>query len=513
MRTRVFGPPGTGKTTYLIKLIRAFLDGGGDLRDVCFLSFSRNAVAEITERLQKELPRIPHTHYVWFRTIHSMSYCLAGVKQGTSELMTAKRLMDFLKKAKYIDDYRPYADVKQEIDSYQTLITFLRRRLVAEDSFEESRLLLQRGVDTLGLKTFRTLYNVFKKHMKYVDFTDVLEQAVNVARVPHRFKLLLVDEAQDLCTLQWQIVERLCGVSENVYLAGDDDQSIYRFSGASLDGFLDFPVDQEVQLEQSYRIPAAVHTLSQIVIKRVSRRKEKVFHPRSEGGDVYFVGDAIEAVRENEGKSILLLTLANMEGAEYFRILGELQIACTYDPLGFNETFFKRLDAVVAFRRGDTRKLSYSSARWLLELSSESKPWLTTLETMPRCAISHDEEMGELIRKVKMSRFMIAKNEWDAVKIKVEEWMFEAWLHNYLERGTTQPIIKISTPYREKGSEADCVIMDLSYGQGVADQLEYDADSLHRAIYVGMTRAKYKLYLIQGNTSGSRSYSIHYGVA
>jgi superfamily I DNA/RNA helicase len=349
--------------------------------------------------------------------------------------------------------------------------------------------------------------------MKFQDFTDVLEQAVNVARIPRNFKLLLVDEAQDLCPMQWRIVERLCGHAEQVYIAGDDDQSIYRFSGASLDGFLDFPVDKEVQLEQSYRIPASVHALSQTVIKRVSRRKEKLFHPRNEEGDVYFMDDVAQAVVENKGSGILILTLTNMSGADYLRQLFDLGEVCEYAPFGFDDDFHNNLDAVVAFRRGETRKLPYRVARWLLTLNSENKPWLTTLLAMPSCAISHDEEMGELIRKVKMSRFMISKNEWGSSRIAVEEWMFEAWLRHYLDRGTTKPLIKISTPYREKGSEADCVILDLSYGQAVADQLEYDADSLHRAVYVAMTRAKRKLYLTQGNGTNARSYSIHYGVS
>ena len=514
MRTKVYGPPGTGKTTYLIGIIEAYLREGGDLREVCFLSFSRNAVSEILSRLQHRFPNLPKGHFLWFRTLHSLSYFLAGVRQSTSELFSGYKFLEFLRKAGYVDEHRPYEEVKRETDTYLTMMTFLRRRQITEGSVQEANVIEQQPfVEAFQFKQFRHLYNTYKRKQRFVDFTDVLEQAIKVPRYPLSFKLLLVDEAQDLCPLQWRIVERLCGLSERVYIAGDDDQSIYQFSGSIADGFLDFPCDEEVVLQQSYRIPMAVHTLSEKVIRRVSRRKDKVFSPREAEGQVIFTDNVLSAIRENEGASILLLTQCTMEGAEYFRQLNEAQVASHYAPFGFDSDFFQNLNELVAFRRGESNRLKFSVARWVLSLNPENKSYLEALLQMPRCAIEKHEDFGVLLRTVKMSVLMIPKKTYQRSKIVVEEWMFEAWLRNYLERGTTEPLLRISTPFREKGSEAHCVIVDLSYGRLAHEQLQYDPDSLHRSFYVAITRAKHKLYLVPSNASAYRSYSIHNGVS
>ena len=72
------------------------------------------------------------------------------------------------------------------------------------------------------------------------------------------FKLSMLDEAQDLSPLQWDIAHAIDAKSERMYCAGDDDQAIYKWSEADVEHFINLPGGSEV-LEQSFRIPRLVH--------------------------------------------------------------------------------------------------------------------------------------------------------------------------------------------------------------------------------------------------------------
>ena len=88
---------------------------------------------------------------------------------------------------------------------------------------------------------------------------------------PHlcpKFKVIFVDEAQDLSPLQWKMYDLLNSNSDDVYLAGDDDQAIYTWAGADVNRFINEPAKERV-LSKSRRIPKKVQELSSIVISRI----------------------------------------------------------------------------------------------------------------------------------------------------------------------------------------------------------------------------------------------------
>ena len=72
-----------------------------------------------------------------------------------------------------------------------------------------------------------------------VDFTDMINQLVESKKFP-KLTVAFVDEAQDLSLMQWQLVEGLKNNSEMLYVAGDDDQCIYKWRGASVESFFKF---------------------------------------------------------------------------------------------------------------------------------------------------------------------------------------------------------------------------------------------------------------------------------
>ena len=94
----------------------------------------------------------------------------------------------------------------------------------------------------------------WKKTFGLFDFTDMLEHFIKHELSP-KFEVLFIDEAQDLSPIQWQMVRQLEQNSKECYIAGDDDQAIFRYAGADVQQFVN--LEGEVTLlDKSYRIPA-----------------------------------------------------------------------------------------------------------------------------------------------------------------------------------------------------------------------------------------------------------------
>jgi superfamily I DNA/RNA helicase len=103
--------------------------------------------------------------------------------------------------------------------------------------------------------------------------------------------VIFADEAQDLNPMQLKLIRQWGGHAEYFILAGDDDQTIYSFAGASPDAILDPQIsDDHTILTQSQRVPRAVHKLGEGLIRTVSRRKEKAYSPRCEDGAIQRLG-------------------------------------------------------------------------------------------------------------------------------------------------------------------------------------------------------------------------------
>ena len=122
-----------------------------------------------------------------------------------------------------------------------------------------------------------------------LDFTDLIETSLRDFKIAPGFpRVLVIDEAQDLSRLQFKLVTQWSRHTEYALIAADDDQTIFSFAGADpavlLEG--DDEASSTHVLSQSYRVPRAIHTLSQAWIQRVSLRKAKDYKPRDADGQV-----------------------------------------------------------------------------------------------------------------------------------------------------------------------------------------------------------------------------------
>ena len=146
-----------------------------------------------------------------------------------------------------------------------------------------------------------------------MDFTDMVEKYVEEINPPS-YKVFIVDEAQDLSTLQWQMVDILRQVPRIQVFTGDDDQAIMTFQGADVDAFLAATSRKEV-LQHSYRLPRKIWSEAQNISSRIMGRAPKAWKPRDAEGTVHWHQD-IQDVPLNEG-SWSILTRTNRMGSVY----------------------------------------------------------------------------------------------------------------------------------------------------------------------------------------------------
>jgi DNA helicase-2/ATP-dependent DNA helicase PcrA len=302
---------------------------------------------------------------------------------------------------------------------------------------------------------FEDTYKQYKLDRGMVDFNDLLERCNIVIPV----EVLIIDEAQDLSTLQWQFIERVFADVKRRYIAGDDDQSIYSWSGADTEYFQNIVGQREV-LTQSYRIPKAIHDLAETISGKIQLRTEKEYKPRDEVGAVEYWRD-LGGIDMSQGSWLLLarngyllpqlVRFAQDEGFNY-TIKGE--------P-GVNASHLRAIKLWEKRRAGEV--LTTKELLILNEFSSEKNPSVIWHEAFTKLSIEKRELYISLLRR---------------------------------GESLGAPRIHINTIHGVKGGEADNVILMTDYSYTTWDAMNLDPDAEHRVWYVGATRAKESLHII-----------------
>jgi superfamily I DNA/RNA helicase len=275
---KVYGPPGCGKTTWLIDHMEK---SGVPFERIAFVSFSKSTIANAKERLGLNQDQ---TQY--FRTIHGMNFHLLKLKKSQlahqhlstfNAKFSTKFLEDETKKTEN-DDVFKTTSVDTIDDKFYYQMMEDRKRLLPKDyvppHFKKAA----------GLYLdFKSRYFEWLQDNDYIDFMGMLEQGIAQEILPP-VDLLCVDEWQDLVPLQ---VQQINFWSQNIprsVHAGDDDQTIYTWAGANHQDFLQFPTftpaeSKTIILDKTYRLPARVLDMSVSFIRRNKNRVDKDFTP------------------------------------------------------------------------------------------------------------------------------------------------------------------------------------------------------------------------------------------
>jgi len=279
---KIFGAPGTGKTYTLVERLQEHLNKNCPFDQTLTVSFTRVAAREIKKRIQERNNKFndKELHHS-VRTIDS--YLMNKIREDKDICYPKNYLTEFyqVKKDKEINE-----DKKTNFLAAMKIIEM--GRITLGDGIENILKYYdsQKRTD-IGRKFIIQVaesYENYKKNHLKMDWVDVKYKGLqDKIKFDHNI-VLMIDEAQDCNRLEWLIINKLIAVSKNIYIAGDDDQAIYRFKGGEVETFLQLPVDKTTVLEESPRLNKKIWGLAQKIIHLIpeDRRQEKQYTPTNE---------------------------------------------------------------------------------------------------------------------------------------------------------------------------------------------------------------------------------------
>jgi DNA helicase II / ATP-dependent DNA helicase PcrA len=262
---KYFGPPGTGKTHKLISRAKAYIKIGTPLDKIAYFAFTKKAAAEAKKRMP-----VDNDQLYYFRTIHSFAFDQLDL--NTKRVMQPSDYEKIGKKlnlrVKYYDKYNKEEIFYLNNDSpyFQMIGKAINRDTDIREEFDRNEH-NSKEVKWHILKNVNDNLINYKKVKKKLDFNDMINQLLLKNDLP-KFKVIFIDEAQDLSPLQWKLFDKLKNYADNIYLAGDDDQAIFAWAGADVDRFINEPAKEKV-LKYSKRISKAVQESSIIPLTNI----------------------------------------------------------------------------------------------------------------------------------------------------------------------------------------------------------------------------------------------------
>jgi superfamily I DNA/RNA helicase len=276
---RIFGPPGTGKTTNLTRQIRRAVERYGS-NAILVTSFSRAAAHELAGRdLPVDPDRVGTLHSHCFHALGGPEIAEANVEEWNRD--NPHLAITPVKKHTKLDGEETAEDESDDLEKRGD-------ELLAQLSRFRG-MMLSRDLWPVMLREFEQQWSTYKQANGLLDFTDLIDACLrDVYTAPKNPSVIFADEAQDLNKMQLTLIRKWGRRAEYFIVAGDDDQTIYSFTGATPEAMLDpeIPLDHKIILKQSYRVPQSVHRLANGLIQQVTRRQEKEYLARSEAGGV-----------------------------------------------------------------------------------------------------------------------------------------------------------------------------------------------------------------------------------
>ncbi|MDY4813388.1 MAG: UvrD-helicase domain-containing protein, partial [Ruminococcus sp.] len=287
---------GSGKTTVLVNRISYILRMGLCRPwQILAITFTNKAAAELKERICSAVPE--DGNEIWAATFHSTCSRILrryGDRIGYSNHFTVydsddqKRLVKEILKQLNIDEkFLPVKSVLSEISH-------------AKDKMETPEMMKEKAGYDHRLVSIAKVYEQYAQRLKSsdaMDFDDLLLNTVLLFQkspdileyYQNLFRYIMVDEYQDTNKVQYEFVRMLAEKSGNICVVGDDDQSIYKFRGATIENILsfenNFPGAKVIRLEQNYRSTQNILDAANGVIKNNSARKGKTLWTQNPKGD------------------------------------------------------------------------------------------------------------------------------------------------------------------------------------------------------------------------------------
>lgn len=567
----VLASAGTGKTAVITQRTKKLIeDYGVNPSNILVITFTKAAAMEMKQRFLNSM-QISQTT-VTFGTFHAVFFMVLKVAYHfeASNIITDEQRYQLMRRliASHHLDYR---DENEFISNLSGEISKVKNNRIALEHFYSS---------VCGEEIFRDIYKAYDCYMKQnrrIDFDDMLlytyELFVERPDILHawqkKYTYILIDEFQDINQLQFEIIRMLALPENNLFIVGDDDQSIYRFRGSKPEIMLHFPKEypdcRQVLLNTNYRcdrniVEAAMRLIGynkqrfekQIVAHKAAQEEVQylIFENQKEQ-NLYLIKelDACQKVGIDYSQ-IAILFRTNMQPRYLTEQLMEYNIPLRMKdkiPNIYEHWIAKDIFTYIRIAKGSRRRADflqimnrpkryigrdslyedeiafdeweklYDEQPWIAERIERLEYDVRQLAKMSpyaainyiRRGIGYDDYLNEYAEYRSISKedlFDVIEELQDSAKgfKTYEQW--QAHIESYTDnmkklaaaKEQKEHAVTLATLHSAKGLEYDIVfIVDVNegifpYKKAVLDK---DIEEERRLFFVGMTRAKEKLYL------------------
>ena len=486
MKTIVLGPPGTGKTDTLLKEVDKYLKNT-DPNKIGYFSFTQKAAYEARDRAIEKF-NLTADDLPYFRTLHSLAFRRLGIKK--ENVMQRRHYADIGRQVNLHVDYNEWDDDQTGLfttnSDYLRIIQLARLRgITPEQQYNLKE--HSHDVSVRDLKNLSSELERYKKAKGLIDFSDMIVEFIKSDASP-KFDVVFIDEAQDLSKMQWNMAKTIWNKTEDSFIAGDDDQAIFRWAGADVDSFI-AQTGKFLRLTESHRVPRAVHDIAMGIVKRISKRHHKEWAPRTHQGKISHyhefqdvdmrTGDWMVLARTrymlNELENVLYskgLYYKNKFKKGYETDLYEAVI--DWEEWRKNKDLdhekIKRIASYMSPKNYQKEDLQYLDKEKLYNIDSCSdRHGLRTKAVWYEAFDSAPEKQVKYIRKMRENGELLNK----------------------------PPRILLSTIHGVKGGEADNVVLLTDLSKNTQKNMDRYPDDENRLFYVGATRTKDHLHIIK----------------
>lgn len=248
----VISCPGSGKTTVtVIRLANLMVKGGVSPQQILALTFSKASAKDMNDRFKSLFPSL--ANHVKFATIHSFAFHIIRHFEQISgtryEFIDTPNQMTHSKRQLLASIYLEKSERYLSDDEYETItgqISLLKNLMIEPHQTKEIKKYVENEVE-LFIQVYKA-YEQKKEANFFLDYDDLLTTAYQIlihrdelrTFYQQRYTHIQIDEAQDTSKIQYELIKLVATPRNNLFLVGDDDQSIYAFRGAYPKQLLDF---------------------------------------------------------------------------------------------------------------------------------------------------------------------------------------------------------------------------------------------------------------------------------
>lgn len=573
--TRLFGGPGSGKTTALLDRVEEILESGEvAVNDVLVVSYTRAAAAEIRDRLAERLDISPRSLQGNVCTMHAKAYELLDLSRG--DVVGEKQKKEFCESygLEFEDEYSGAGrrtarsttlgnkiiatsqwlqrTNREVADWYDVPFQWNDEEVRLPPEIDENSLSGNKYTptwpsddDRIDIPEAIRAWRAFKGEEGLIGFADMLERVEQRSLVPN-VDYLVIDEFQDITTLQYAVYEEWKPHMRGVLIAGDDDQVVYAWQGADPNLLLDAEVDEDVVLPNSYRLPSRILDVVNREVRHIEKRQEKDLNPRKEGGKVEAVEspsmlDLVRNVRatvaETPDETVMVLFRARYQMFQFldefisegmpFRVLTDQRMWT--DRLQQFITAVEKIEDGEEINGLEARRLADMLADSAFSTNDRDDLFSEIDERKEAAGVDNAAEITvdpETVRKY--APFVpdpVSAADMSRKITSFQRKSLKAYFATGTYEGADPERVRIGTIHSAKGREADHVFVATDLTEKVVEQMaatieqeqvpieeEFTrttspvpmlTDNERRVFYVGMSRARERLVLLENLVNGA----------